>query len=90
MPTDFIPVRVCILICEIILTLPVKPEPQNSTTRKSDENKNKTTEIQRISVVLVRHEGFEPPAFWSVACLRGRIRRFRPHLILFVQWLDTL
>ena len=24
MPTDFIPVRVCILICEIILTLPLK------------------------------------------------------------------
>ena len=23
MPTDFIPVRVCILICEIILTLPL-------------------------------------------------------------------
>ena len=49
------------------ITAWVNRPPQNPTTRKSCENKNKATEIQRISVDLVRPEGFEPPAFWSVA-----------------------
>ena len=48
----------------------VKLMPQNQTIRKSTESKNKATEIQQISVALVRPKGFEPPAFWSVACLR--------------------
>ena len=51
---------------------------------------NKDTEIHRISVSLVRLEGFEPPAFWSVACLRVRGKRFLPRLVLFAQNISRL
>ena len=51
---------------------------------------NKTAEIQRISAVLVRPEGFEPPAFWSVACLRVHGKRFLPRLVLFAQNISRL
>ena len=46
---------------------------------------NKAAEIQRISAALVRPEGFEPPAFWSVACLRNKIEPIHPCLMLFAR-----
>ena len=33
--------------------------------------------------VLVRREGFEPPAFWSVGCLTRKSELFRLRLVLF-------
>jgi hypothetical protein len=40
---------------------------------------------QESAGFLVRPEGFEPPAFWSVACLRDGDNIFRPCLALFAQ-----
>ena len=35
-------------------------------------------------LLLVRREGFEPPAFWSVGCLKGKSELFRIRFVLFV------
>ena len=32
---------------------------------------------------MVRREGFEPPAFWSVGCLKGKSKSFRLRFVLF-------
>ena len=32
---------------------------------------------------MVRREGFEPPAFWSVGCLTGKSESFRLRFVLF-------
>ena len=32
---------------------------------------------------MVRREGFEPPAFWSVGCLKGKSELFRLRFVLF-------
>ena len=34
-------------------------------------------------LLLVRREGFEPPAFWSVGCLQRKIASFLLDLVLF-------
>ena len=39
--------------------------------------KTKLLEIRRFRGVLVRREGFEPPAFWSVGCLKAKSEPFR-------------
>ena len=36
------------------------------------------------SFILVRREGFEPPAFWSVGCLTRKSESFRLRFVLFV------
>ena len=41
-------------------------------------------------LIMVRPEGFEPPAFWSVACLRDGVGFFQPCLALFVQPVEPL
>ena len=33
--------------------------------------------------LLVRREGFEPPAFWSVGCLKAKSESFRIRFVLF-------
>ena len=67
---------------------------QTGVTKSNHQKKyrgiNKTAEIQRISAVLVRPEGFEPPAFWSVACLRNGDDFFQPCLALFVRLVMSL
>ena len=46
------------------------------------QNKNREPiEINRFAVV--RREGFEPPAFWSVGCLKGKSEPFRLRFVLF-------
>ena len=35
------------------------------------------------SFILVRREGFEPPAFWSVGCLTHKSESFRLRFVLF-------
>lgn len=32
---------------------------------------------------MVRREGFEPPAFWFVGCLKGKSESFRLRFVLF-------
>ena len=34
-------------------------------------------------VNMARREGFEPPAFWSVGCLKGKSESFRLRFALF-------
>ena len=55
-----------------------KAAPQNSNLRKA-----KVLEIRRFRGLLVRREGFEPPAFWSVGCLKGKSESFRLRFVLF-------
>nr|DAY58896.1 MAG TPA: hypothetical protein [Caudoviricetes sp.] len=43
----------------------------------------KRPEALRFRVFLARREGFEPPAFWSVGCLKGKSEPFRLRFVLF-------
>ena len=43
----------------------------------------KRPETLRFRVFLARREGFEPPAFWSVGCLKGKSELFRLRFVLF-------
>ena len=43
----------------------------------------KRPEALRFRVFLARREGFEPPAFWSVGCLKGKSESFRLRFVLF-------
>ena len=45
--------------------------------------KTKIPEILRFRGFLARREGFEPPAFWSVGCLKGKSESFRLRFVLF-------
>ncbi len=36
-----------------------------------------------FSRLLARREGFEPPAFWSVGCLKHKSESFRLRFVLF-------
>ena len=55
--------------------------------RAAGENDNlckaKILEIVRFRGFLARREGFEPPAFWSVGCLKGTSEPFRLRCVLF-------
>ena len=55
-----------------------KAASENSNLRKA-----KVLEIRRFRGLLVRREGFEPPAFWSVGCLKGKSELFRLRFVLF-------
>ena len=55
-----------------------KAVSQNGNLRKA-----KVLEIRRFRGLLVRREGFEPPAFWSVGCLKGKSESFRLRFVLF-------
>ena len=43
----------------------------------------KRPETVRFRVFLARREGFEPPAFWSVGCLKHKSESFRLRFVLF-------
>ena len=43
----------------------------------------KRPETVRFRVFLARREGFEPPAFWSVGCLKHKSEPFRLRFVLF-------
>ena len=45
--------------------------------------KTKRPETIRFRVFLARREGFEPPAFWSVGCLKHKSEPFRLRFVLF-------
>ena len=42
----------------------------------------KRPETVRFRVFLARREGFEPPAFWSVGCLKHKSESFRLRFVL--------
>ena len=57
---------------------------QKKVTRpNSNLRKAKVLEIRRFRGLLVRREGFEPPAFWSVGCLKAKSESFRLRFVLF-------
>ena len=55
-----------------------KVASENSNLRKA-----KVLEIRRFRGLFVRREGFEPPAFWSVGCLKYKSESFRLRFVLF-------
>ena len=55
-----------------------KAASENSNLRKA-----KVLEIRRFRGLLVRHEGFDPPAFWSIGCLKGEAEPFRLQFVFF-------
>ena len=56
---------------------------KKATSENSDLRKAKVLEIRRFRGLLVRREGFEPPAFWSVDCLTHKAELFRLRFVLF-------
>ena len=54
-----------------------------SSGRKQQLMQTKRPEALRFRVFLARREGFEPPAFWSVGCLKGKTEPFRLRFVLF-------
>ena len=56
---------------------------EKSSGRKQQLMQAKRPETLRFRVFLVRREGFEPPAFWSVGCLKGKSESFRLRFVLF-------
>ena len=55
-----------------------KAASENSNLRKA-----KVLKIRRFRRLLVRCEGFEPPTFWSIGCLKGKSESFRLRFVLF-------
>ena len=56
---------------------------EKSSGRKQQLMQTKRPETVRFRVFLARREGFEPPAFWSVGCLKGKSEPFRLRFVLF-------
>ena len=56
---------------------------KKETSENSNYCKTKRPEALRFRVFLARREGFEPPAFWSVGCLKGKSEPFRLRFVLF-------
>ena len=54
-----------------------------SSGRKQQLMQTKRPEALRFRVFLARREGFEPPAFWSVGCLKHKSEPFRLRFVLF-------
>ena len=63
---------------------------EKSSGRKQQLMQTKRPEALRFRVFLARREGFEPPAFWSVGCLKEKTepKRLRFKLFDAVCWLD--
>ena len=56
---------------------------EKSSGRKQQLMQTKRPETVRFRVFLARREGFEPPAFWSVGCLKHKSESFRLRFVLF-------
>ena len=56
---------------------------EKSSGRKQQLMQAKRPETLRFRVFLARREGFEPPAFWSVGCLKHKSEPFRLRFVLF-------
>ena len=56
---------------------------EKSSGRKQQLMQTKRPEALRFRVFLARREGFEPPAFWSVGCLKHKSESFRLRFALF-------
>ena len=56
---------------------------EKSSGRKQQLMQTKRPEALRFRVFLARREGFEPPAFWSVGCLKHKSESFRLRFVLF-------
>ena len=56
---------------------------EKSSGRKQQLMRTKRPKTLRFQVFLARREGFEPPAFWSVGCLKGKSESFQLRFVLF-------
>ena len=56
---------------------------EKSSGRKQQLMQTKRPETLRFRIFLARREGFEPPAFWSVGCLKHKSESFRLRFVLF-------
>ena len=56
---------------------------EKSSGRKQQLMQTKRPEALRFRVFLARREGFEPPAFWSVGCLKHKSEPFPLRFVLF-------
>ena len=56
---------------------------EKSSGRKQQLMQTKRPEALRFRVFLARREGFEPPAFWSVGCLKCKSEPKRLRFTLF-------
>ena len=56
---------------------------EKSSGRKQQLMQTKRPEALRFRVFLARREGFEPPAFWSVGCLKHKSEPKRLRFVLF-------
>ena len=62
---------------------------EKAASENSNLQKAKVLEIRRFRGLLVRREGFEPPAFWSVGCLTRKSEPFRLRFALFAAVLSA-
>ena len=56
---------------------------EKSSRRKQQLMQAKRPETLQFRVFLARREGFEPPAFWSVGCLKHKSESFRLRFVFF-------
>ena len=56
---------------------------KRAASKNNNLRKTKILETLRFRGFLARREGFEPPAFWSVGCLKVKSESFRLRFVLF-------
>ena len=77
------PIPCCLMVSAIRFPLGSAFGSEKSSGRKQQLMQTKRPETVRFRVFLARREGFEPPAFWSVGCLKHKSEPFRLRFVLF-------
>ena len=77
------PLRRCLMLSAIHSRWGQRLGQEKATGENGNLCKTKIPEILRFRGFLARREGFEPPAFWSVGCLKGKSESFRLRFVLF-------
>ena len=77
------PLRRCLMLSAIRSRWGQRLGQKKAAGENNNLYKTKIPEILRFRGFLARREGFEPPAFWSVGCLKGKSEPFRLRFVLF-------
>ena len=77
------PLRRCLMLSAIRSRWGQRLGQKRATGENDSLCKTKIPEILRFRGFLARREGFEPPAFWSVGCLKHKSEPFRLRFVLF-------
>ena len=77
------PIRRCLILSAIHSRWGQRLGQKRVTSENNNICKTKIPEILRFRGFLARREGFEPPAFWSVGCLKHKSKPFRLRFVLF-------